>query len=272
MLLLRLFAPLLALACVLPAAAGMEKESHSTRGGLFFAMLTPDVERVMVRFDDKAQLQQLAQHCNTGKAVFALQAGGKYQCKAEVSKTTSGADDWEGAGVTVQGPVRQSDRREYALFSSTPPATPRWEVRKLDAEGRNALHTFLQSDTRRFGGLLRQLKLDAATAIRQPQGAAGAGGAPLAPRAQVGRETLVVPGKRVRDADAFYDAQRHHVFVRNQGAYAYMGEVPGAPASYVDIDGNDLPGLVVGEGCDGWCISLWGLTGGLRQVGTFGGH
>ncbi|MBX9832520.1 MAG: hypothetical protein K2X78_05695 [Burkholderiaceae bacterium] len=272
MLFLRLFAPLLALACVLPASAGMEKESHSTRGGLFFAMLTPDVERVMVRFDDKAQLQQLAQHCNTGKAVFALQAGGKYQCKAEVSKTTSGADDWEGAGVTVQGPVRQTDRREYALFSSTPPATPRWEVRKLDPDGRSALHTFLQSDTRRFGGLLRQLKLDDATAIRQPQGVAGAAGAPLAPRAQVGRETLVVPGKRVRDADAFYDAQRHHVFVRIQGAYAYMGEVPGAPASYVDIDGNDLPGLVVSEGCDGWCISLWGLTGGLRQVGTFGGH
>ena len=263
MLLLRLFAPLLALACAFPATAGMEKESHSARSGLFFAMLTPDVERVMVRFDDKTQMQQLAQHCNTGKAVFALQAGGKYQCKAEVLKTTSGADDWEGAGVTVQGPVRQSDRREYALFSVMPPATPRWEVRKLDPEARNALHTFLQSDTRRFGGLLRQLKMDAATAIRQPQGG------PIAPG---GRETLVVPGKVVRVADAFYEAQRHHVFVRNQGAYAYLGEVPGAPDSYVDIDSNDLPGLVVSEGCDGWCISLWGLTGGLRQVGTFGGH
>lgn len=266
MLLLRLFAPLLALACALPATAGMEKESHSTRGGLFFAMLTPDVERVMVRFDDKAQLQQLAQHCNTGKAVFALQAAGKYQCKADVVKTPSGADDWEGVGVTVQGPVRQSDRQDYALFSVTPPATPRWEVRKLDPEARNALHTFLQSDTRRFGGLLRQLKMDAATVIRQPQGG------PSAPGAPGGRETLVVPGKVVRVADAFYEAQRHHVFVRNQGAYAYMGEVPGAPVSYVDIDGNDLPGLVVSEGCDGWCISLWGLTGGLRQVGTFGGH
>lgn len=264
--LLRLFASFLALICALPATAGMEKESHSTRDGLFFAMLTPDVERVMVRFDDKARLQQLAQHCNTGKAVFALQVAGKYQCKAEVHKTPSGADDWEGVGVTVQGPVRQSDPQDYALFSVTPPATPRWEVRKLDPEARNALHTFLQSDTRRFGGLLRQLKMDAATAIRQPQGG------PTAPSAPGGRETLVVPGKVVRVADAFYEAQRHHVFVRNQGAYAYMGEVPGAPVSYVDIDGNDLPGLVVSEGCDGWCISLWGLTGGLRQVGTFGGH
>ena len=89
---------------------------------------------------------------------------------------------------------------------------------------------------------------------------------------------MVVPGRVVRDPDAFYGAQRHHVFVRGSGSgsggggYAYMGEVPGKPDSYVDIDGNDLPGLVVSEGCDGWCVSLWGLTGGLRQVARFGGH
>jgi len=258
--LVRLLAPLLVMACALPACAGMSKESDSNRGGLFFAMLTPDLEPVIARFDDKAQLQQLAGHCNMGKAVFSLQAGVRYQCKADVFKTPSGADDWEGVGVTVQGPVRQSDRREYALFSLTPPATPRWDVRKIDPDHRAELQAFLQSDPRRFGGLMRQLKLDAAMSIRPPQGAPGA------------RITLVVPGKVVRDADAFYEAQRHHVFVRNQGAYAYMGVVPGTPGSYVDIDGNDLPGLVVSEGCDGWCISLWGLTGGLRQVGTFGGH
>ena len=121
----RLLAPFLALACTLPAFAGMEKESHSTRGGLFFAMLTPDVERVLASFDKHAPLQQLAQHCNTGKAVFALQTGAKYQCKAEVFKNASGADEWESVGVTVQGLARQSDRREYGLFSLTPPATPR---------------------------------------------------------------------------------------------------------------------------------------------------
>jgi hypothetical protein len=108
---------------------------------------------------------------------------------------------------------------------------------------------------------LRQLKWDDARSIQQPHDAPGA------------RTTVVVPGKVVRDADAFYQAQRHHVFVRSsQGTYAYMGEVPGTPESHVDIDGNDLPGLVVEEGCDGWCISLWRLTGGLRQVGRFGGH
>ena len=56
MLLTRLLAPWLALSCALPAIAGMEKESHSTRGGLFFALLPPDAERVMASFDDKAQL------------------------------------------------------------------------------------------------------------------------------------------------------------------------------------------------------------------------
>jgi hypothetical protein len=257
----RLLAPLLALICASPAFAGVEKESHITRGGLFFALLTPDVERVIARFNDKAPLQQLAQHCNTGKAVFALQAGAKYQCKAEVFKAASGADEWESVGVTVQGPARQSsDRREYGLFSLTPPATPRWDVRKIEPAHRAGLQTYLQSDTRRFAWLQPQLRWDAALSVRPPQAAAGA------------RITLVVPGKVVRDADAFYEAQRHHVFVRKQDSYVYMGEVPGAPESYVDIDGNDLPGLVVVEGCDGWCISLWGLTGGLRQVGTFGGH
>ena len=260
----RLLAPFLVLACTLPAFAGMEKESHSTRGGLFFAMLTPDVERVMARFNDKDPLQQLAQHCNTGKAVFALQTGAKYQCKAEVFKNASGAEQWESVGVTVQGPARQSDRqsdrRGYGLFSLTPPTTPRWDVRKIEPEHRTGLQAYLQSDTRRFGWLQPQLRWESALSVRPPQAAADA------------RTTLVVPGKVVRDADAFYEAQRHHVFVRKQDAYVYMGEVPGAPASYVDIDGNDLPGLVVSEGCDGWCISLWGLTGGLRQVGTFGGH
>lgn len=258
--LLRFLAPLLGITCALPAFAGTEKESLITRGGLFFAMRTPDVERVIARFDGKAQLQQLAQHCNTGKAVFALQAGAKYQCKVEVVKTPSGADDGESVGVTVQGPVGQSDRREYGLFSLTPPATPRWDVRKLEAQHRTELQAYLQADSRRFGWLQPQLRWGSALSIRTPQGAADA------------RVTLVVPGKVVRDDTAFYQAQRHHVFVRKQGAYVYMGEVPGAPESYVDIDGNDLPGLVVSEGCDGWCISLWSLAGGLRQVGTFGGH
>mgnify|MGYP006199938493 CR=1 FL=1 len=47
MLLTRLLAPWLALFCALPAIAGMERESHSTRGGLFFAMLTLSISMVL---------------------------------------------------------------------------------------------------------------------------------------------------------------------------------------------------------------------------------
>ena len=108
MLLTRLLVPWLALFCALPAIAGMERESHSTHGGLFFALLPPDAERVMARFDDKAQLQRLVQHCNADKAVFALQGGVKYRCKAEVFKTQSGADDWD---VTVRGAARRDGAR-----------------------------------------------------------------------------------------------------------------------------------------------------------------
>jgi hypothetical protein len=144
--LLRALAPLLALTFALPVTAGSEKENNMRRGALFFALLTQDQERVWVRYEDKAQVQQLAQHCNTGKAVFALPAGAKYRYKAEALKTGSGADDWQSASFTVQSPIPQSDRREYRLFSFTPPATPRWAVRKIDPEHRNQLQAFMQSD------------------------------------------------------------------------------------------------------------------------------
>ena len=157
----------------------------------------------------------------------------------------------------MQGARPQTDNPQYRLFALTPPRTPQWLVAKPDAEQLGALRSFVQSDDRRFGALRRQLQWGAARTIQQPQGA---------------RTTVVVPGRVVRDPDAFYGAQRHHVFVRGSSGYAYMGEVPGKPDSYVDIDGNDLPGLVVSEGCDGWCVSLWSLAGGLRQVARFGGH
>ena len=161
----------------------------------------------------------------------------------------------------MQGARPQTDNPQYRLFALTPPRTPQWLVAKPDAEQLGALQSFVQADDRRFGALRRQLQWGAARTVQQPQGA---------------RTTVVVPGRVVRDPDAFYGAQRHHVFVRGggsgSGGYAYMGEVPGKPDSYVDIDGNDLPGLVVSEGCDGWCVSLWSLAGGLRQVARFGGH
>ena len=243
--------------CVPPAWAGMDKEGSIQRPGLFFAWLSPDDGPVWAHFENPAHLQQLARHCNAGAPVFALQAGTRYQCKAELPPKSAGQEESYAAGMTVQGPAPQADTRQYRLFALTPPRTPQWVVGSPDAEQLGALQLFVQSDDRRFGTLRRQLQLGSARTVQQPQGA---------------RTTVVVPGRVVRDPNAFYEAQRHHVFVRGSGGYAYMGEVPGKPDSYEDIDGNDLPGLVVSEGCDGWCVSLWGLTGGLRQVGRFGGH
>lgn len=254
---LRMLVFLMAFAAALPVFAGSEKESYSARPGLFFAWLSPDDGAVFARFDQSAHLQQLVQHCRAGRPVFALQGGARYQCRLEVPASGAAGQGPDVVGVTVQGPVPESDRREYRLFALAPPATPRWEVRPTAPDERRALLAWLQSDARRFGGFVKQLAWSGATSVTQPQGE---------------RATVVVPGKTVRDAAAFYEAQRHHVFVRTRTAYAYMGEVPGTPAGYVDIDGSDAPGLVVAEGCDGWCISLWGLKGGLRQVGAFGGH
>lgn len=242
-----------------PAGAGSPSESHVTRPGLFFAWLVPQGDPVVVRFDDQASVQQLVQHCNAGKPVIALQTGARYPCTAEVFKTPAGEADGQSVGITVQGPARQGDRWEYALFSLAPPTTPRWDVRPLDPDARTALQAYLQAQPQRFAWLQPTLQWGAALAVRQPG-------------TEAGRVTLVVPGRTVRKPEVFYQAQRHHVFVRDQGTHAYLGEVPGTPGSYVDVDGSDLPGLVVSEDCDGWCISLWSLKGGLRQSGRFGGH
>ena len=248
---------IVALACVPLAWAGEEKEGSSQRPGLFFAWLSPDDGPVWAHFENPAHLQQLVRHCNARTPVFALQSGTRYQCKAELPPKSAGQEEPYAAALTVQGPRPQTDNPQYRLFALTPPRTPQWLVAKPDAEQLGALQSFLKSDNRQFGALRRQLKWNAARLVRQPQGA---------------RTTVVVPGRVVRNREAFYDAQRHHVFVRGDAGYAYLGEVPGKPDSYVDIDGNDLPGLVVSEGCDGWCVSLWSLAGGLRQVARFGGH
>ncbi|WP_345060984.1 hypothetical protein [Acidovorax lacteus] len=248
-----------ALGWTLPAVAGSPSESHVARPGLFFAWLVPQGDPVVVRFDDPALLRQLVQHCNAGKSVVALQTGIRYPCTAEAFKTPTGDTDAQTAGITVLAPARQSDRWEHALFSLAPPATPRWDVRPLKPDARTALQAYLQAQPQRFAWLQPTLQWSAAVAVRQPG-------------AEAARETLVVPGRTVRKPEVFYQAQRHHVFVRDQGTHAYLGEVPGTPGSYVDVDGSDLPGLVVSEGCDGWCISLWSLRGGLRPIGRFGGH
>ena len=138
--------------CVLsaPSIAGVEKDSHTTRAGLFFAWLSPDDGYVSVSFDVEEKLRKLAHHCNAGRAVYSLQRGTRYNCKVIVFKTESGMDYWDSAGVTVQGPVPKSER-QFGLFSITPPHTTDWVARKLLPDELSALNDLLNSDSRRYG-------------------------------------------------------------------------------------------------------------------------
>ena len=81
------------LACVPLAWAGMDKEGSSQRPGLFFAWLSPDDGPVWAHFENPAHLKQLVRHCNTGAPVFALQAGTRYQCKAELPPKSAGQEE-----------------------------------------------------------------------------------------------------------------------------------------------------------------------------------
>lgn len=237
--------------------AGMEKEGYVTRPGLFFAWLSPDDGYVMAHLSKSDELKALARHCNSGRDVFSLQGGAKYKCKLQVFKLPSGVEDWGSAAATVQGPSPKSDTRQFSLFSTTPPRTTNWAVRKIAPQELDAIDSLIQSDARLVRKINRQLKLSKASVIGRPDGS---------------NFTVMVPGAIIQLEEIFYSAQRHHVFVQRDGVYSYLGEVPGKPIKYVDIDGNDLPGLVVNEDCDGWCISLWRLTGRLQKIGKFGGH
>ena len=244
----------IAFAISAPSIAGVEKESRINRSGLFFAWLAPDRGHVLVGFDSPNQLRELAQHCNSGNEVFSLERGTKYKCKFEVFKLPSGEVYWESAGATVVGPAPKSDTWQFGLFSTRPPTTTRWIARPIAPQ---ELETLLKSDARWFAKIKRQLKPHKASVVSRPGGL---------------YSTVIVPGRIVEDREAFYYAQRHHVFVKQDNVYTYLGEIPGKPTKFVDIDGKDFPGFVVEEGCDGWCISLWSLAGELRKIGTFGGH
>ena len=253
----RIAAALLGLAILPASIAGVEKVSSSTRPGLFFAWLSPDTGSVLAYSGTHADLQALARHCNSGRDVFSLQGGTKYKCKFEVFKLPSGVENWDGAYATVQGLSPKPGAEQFGLFSTFPPRTTKWTVRKVTPQELGAINSLVRSDARLSGPIRRQLKLSSASVVGRSGGSSF---------------TVVVPGAVVRNEEAYYYAQRHHIFLQRDGMYSYLGEVPGKPFIYVDIDRNDLPGLVVYEDCDGLCISLWGLTNGLQEIGTFGGH
>ncbi len=131
--------------------------------------------------------------------------------------------------------------RAYGLLSVTPPLTTNWVRRAASADELLALRALLKSDAQRYNQIVKSLKLSATSVVTKP------GSTHL---------TIVVPGEIVSNDDAHCLAQRHHVFVRRNNVYAYRGMLPAKPEKYFDVDGDDVPEIMVSVGCDGWCISL----------------
>jgi hypothetical protein len=240
-----------------PLMTGSEKESHSLIPGLFFSWLAPDEGYVGVGFYSEDKLREFVSHCQSDRLVYSLPLGSAYRCRAQLFKDPSGKDVWTSAGVTVQGPaaVPVSDDRRYGLFSVQPPSK-KWAVRNLSLEESTALRILLTSDDQRIAAIRKRAKLHSARAVHSPGS---------------DQITVVVPGNVVKEGD-FYRAQRHFVFEMRPERAIYLGQLPGSPQMYVDVDGGKAPGIVVSEGCDGWCISLWQISSGVRKIATFGGH
>jgi hypothetical protein len=238
--------------------AGMDKESWSTRPNLFFARISSvnEAEPVIVNFNKRADFYRLTEHCKSGLPVYRFQQNTRYTCKADWY-TADSPDNWQTAGVTVKGPVPKSDTQKFGMFSLKPTQTTRWHTRAITSDEHAALKALIDDDKPRTRLPKKQLKLASATAVSL---------------SDKGRTTIVVPGNVVRDIEGYYYAQRHYVFVHEQGVYAYRGMIPAKPTKYFDVDGDDLPDMLVEESCDGWCISLWSVSRGVRKVAEFGGH
>lgn len=143
------------------------------------------------------------------------------------------------------------------MFSLQPTRTTRWHTRAITANERSALQAVANARQARLPLPHKQLQWRKATVVTAPYGK---------------RHTVLVPDNVVRDVDGYYYAQRHYTFVRTAGRYAYRGVLPAKPVQYFDVDGDDLPEILVSEACDGWCESLWSVDKGVRKVADFGGH
>ena len=143
------------------------------------------------------------------------------------------------------------------MFSLQPTPTTRWQRRALNADERSALQALMDSHHPQLALPRRQLQLHKAVVISRAKGRS---------------HTLIVPGNVVRNEEAFYYAQRHYVFVAHGGRIRYQGILPDQPRDYFDVDGDDLPEILVDEQCDGWCISLWGIPKGMHRMADFGWH
>lgn len=237
------------------SVAGGAMESSSTRADLFFAWLSSadDSDGVVVNLQRHADFLRLIEHCRSGMPVYRFGQNTRYTCRAEPYE----ADSSKTAKVTVQGPAPKSRTAQFGMFSLKSTRTTHWNTRTITPDEQTALKTFIDVRKPRLHVPVRQLKLAASTVTFA---------------SDEGHATLIVPGNEVRDEPGGYYAQRHYVFVKDDGACAYRGMLPAKPVQYFDLDGGDLPDVLVEEDCDGLCISLWSISKGIHNVAGFGGH
>lgn len=235
-------------------------ESSSSRPDLFFAWLssTDDGDPVILNFSRRADSRELNEHCRSGSPVYLHGKNTRFTCKAEPYET-DGQDSWKTAKVTVKGPTPKSGAAQVGVFSLKPTRTTHWNTRVVTSEEQMAVKALIARSKPHVRLPAKQLKFATATAVSA---------------SNEGRTTIIVPGNVVRDIPGEYYARRHYVFVREEGGtYSYRGMIPAKSLSYFDLDGGDLPAILVAEDCDGWCVSLLSISAkGVRTIAGFGGH
>ena len=244
------------------AWAGGGWDGHSDWPGLFFTSLNPpdQPEPVSVWFNRPEDAQTFLQHCSSGQAVFRYRSNQRYSCKADwypQPPAMDGPGSGCALGVTVTGARSPADSQQLGMFSLQSTPTTRWQRRALTADERNALQAVIDAPKPRLALPRKKLQLQKTMVVS---------------RAKSRYQTLIVPGNVVGDEEAYYYAQRHYVFVQHAGRIRYQGILPDRPRDYFDVDGDELPEILLDEQCDGWCISLWSIQKGMHRIADFGGH
>ncbi len=239
-------------AALVPVAghAGEERESVSFMRGVFLSF----EQGGLVSFDSQDSLLELVQHCSRGGAVRDHTRGRSYRCGTTM---LAGADAYSPIRVEILGVAPRDEGEVAHVFTIQPRRPAAWQQRSLSAQEAQGVAMLIKADPARHGSLAARLDFAHAKAVSKPGSAF---------------TTYFVPGEQVKDEEGYYDAQRHHVFVARRGVFSYQGRLAARPTQYVDLDGDDFPEVVVEEGCDGLCISIWSVHSGPKRLGTLGGH
>lgn len=245
-----IFASVLLATASTASLAGQEREGFSSTKGVFLSF----EQGGLVAFDSQDKLVELVEHCEKGKRVFSHTRKREYRCK------TSLLEGGEYSGfirVEILGVTPQDEGEVPHVFTIEHARSTSWEIRTLLDQEVAAISDLVRSDRTRYGSLTERLRFTEAIAVKRPNAVL---------------TTYFVPGEQIKDEDAFYEAQRHHVFVARKDAYRYQGKLLAKPTQYLDLDGDEIPEVVVEESCDGMCVSIWSLQRGPKRLGGLGGH